>query len=199
MTPHDPTRRWGLAGCLLLAILATAGTAVAAAPRQHGGAPGGAAPGGGMGGPGAGGGAGAGYGPGAFNNPGTSGGGRGTAPTREMPERRGNLQLGPPGRWWDDRKFAQNLGLRPEQQKRMDAVFNANKGTILGRFQALQTEEDRMQFLTQQKPLQEEAIFAQVDRVSQARAALEKANAHLVLLLRQEMDPAQIARLEAGR
>jgi hypothetical protein len=50
--------------------------------------------------------------------------------------------------------------------------------------------------LTSDSHLQEGAIFAQVDRVSQARASLEKATAHLVLLLRQEMDADQISRLE---
>jgi Spy/CpxP family protein refolding chaperone len=109
------------------------------------------------------------------------------------------LQLGPPGRWWDDKKFAKNLGLRPEQQKKMDAVFNANKAAIFDRYEALQQEQMRMHELSRQTPLQEAAIFAQVDRVSQARAALEKATAHLSLLLRQEMDADQIARLEEKR
>jgi Spy/CpxP family protein refolding chaperone len=106
------------------------------------------------------------------------------------------LQIGPPGRWWDDKKIVQSVGLRPEQQRKMDSVFNANKGVILDRYESLQQEEGRMEALTKQLPLQESAIFAQVDRVAQARAALEKANAHLMLLLRQEMDPSQIAKLE---
>ena len=107
------------------------------------------------------------------------------------------MQLGPPGRWWDDKKFAGGLGLRPEQQKKMDSVFNANKGLILQRYESLQQEETKMEGLTRASHLQEGAIFEQVDRVAQARASLEKATAHLSLLLRQEMDPGQISRLEA--
>jgi hypothetical protein len=37
---------------------------------------------------------------------------------------RGGLQLGPPGRWWDDKHFAKTLHLRPEQKKRMDDLFD---------------------------------------------------------------------------
>ncbi|SNS47628.1 hypothetical protein SAMN05421770_1011138 [Granulicella rosea] len=111
----------------------------------------------------------------------------------------GALQLGPPGRWWDDKKFAQTLGLRTDQQKKMDAVFNANKGMILQRYETLQQEQARMEALTKDSHLKEAEIFAQVDRVAQARSGLEKSMAHLSLLLRQEMDPAQIAKLEEQR
>ena len=45
----------------------------------------------------------------------------------------------------------------------------------------------------------EAALFAQIDRVAQARAELEKANTHLLLQLRREMDAEQIRRLEKMR
>ncbi len=112
---------------------------------------------------------------------------------------RGGLQLGPPGRWWDDSGFAKNLGLRPEQKERMDGIFNANKTAILKSFQSLQQEEGRMEEVSHQGQPEEPAIFAAIDRVTQARATLEKANAHMVLLLRQAMDKDQIERLEQHR
>ena len=109
---------------------------------------------------------------------------------------RGGLQLGPPGRWWDDKAFAKTLGLSKDQQKRMDTVFNANKGPILESYKALQKEESNLQKLTREKKLDEAKIFAGIDAVAQARAALEKANAHMLLLVRQEMDEEQNARME---
>ena len=45
----------------------------------------------------------------------------------------------------------------------------------------------------------ESALYAQIDRVAQARADLEKANTHLLLQLRSQMDPDQIKRLEKSR
>jgi Spy/CpxP family protein refolding chaperone len=112
---------------------------------------------------------------------------------------RGGLQLAPPGRWWDDKGFAKSLGLRPEQRKKMDDIFNANKGTILLRYQSLQQEEAHLEDITREPQLNEPTIFAAIDRVAQARAALEKANAHMLLLIRQEMDKDQTERLEQHR
>ena len=112
---------------------------------------------------------------------------------------RGGLQLGPPGRWWDDKGFAKSLGLRPEQRKKMDDIFNVKKGTILLRYQSLQQEEARLEDITREPRLDEPTIFAAIDRVAQARAALERANAHMLLLIRQEMDKNQTERLGQHR
>ena len=81
---------------------------------------------------------------------------------------RSGLQLGPPGRWWDDKHFAKSLKLRSDQQIRMDILFEQNRPTL----------------------------YAQIDRIAQARAELEKANTHYLLQIRAEMDPDQIARLQ---
>ena len=168
-----------LLGCCLLLM-----GAVALGQGHGGGAPGGGGPGGGR----------AGFGGPAPNErggyPGDTSGARGGGPMR------GGLQLGPPGRWWDDKTFAKTLGLSKDQQKRMDTVFNANKGPILENYKALQKEESNLQKLTREKKLDEAKIFAGIDSVAQARAALEKSNAHMLLLVRQEMDEEQNARLE---
>ena len=138
--------------------------------------------------------------------PGQGPGDRGGSPPPNSPgsegttsTMRGGLQLGPPGRWWDDKGFAKSLGLRLDQKEKMDTIFNANKGTILLRYQSLQQEEARLEDATRQPQLDETAIFAGIDRVAQARASLEKANAHMLMLIRQEMDKNQIERLEQHR
>lgn len=112
---------------------------------------------------------------------------------------RGGLQLGPPGRWWDDKGFAKNLGLRPEQQSRMDAIFMQNRGTLIAGYENLKQAEAQMEALSKAAVLDEPALYAQIDKVAQARAALEKANTHLLLTIRNEMDAAQISRLEKYR
>jgi Spy/CpxP family protein refolding chaperone len=112
---------------------------------------------------------------------------------------RGGLQFGPPGRWWDDKHFAKALHLRPEQKKRMDDLFDENRATLVSRYQALQQEESKMEALSRAQTLEESALFAQIDRVAQARAELEKANTHLLLQVRKEMDSDQITHLDASR
>lgn len=112
---------------------------------------------------------------------------------------RGGLHLGPPGRWWDDMSFAKDLGLRADQQSRMDAIFESNRGALISRFQALRQEESRMEALAKAPSPDEGALFSQIDRVSQARGELEKANTRYLLQIRKEMDPEQIDRLEQHR
>jgi hypothetical protein len=112
---------------------------------------------------------------------------------------RAGLQLGPPGRWWDDKHFAKTLHLRPEQKKRMDDLFDENRSTLVSRYQALQQEESKMEVLSHAQTLEESVLFAQIDRVAQARAELEKANTHLLLQVRKEMDSDQITHLDASR
>jgi Spy/CpxP family protein refolding chaperone len=112
---------------------------------------------------------------------------------------RGGLQIGPPGRWWDDKHFAKDLKLRNDQQRRMDGIFEANRGSLLRSFENLEQEQGRLETLTRARALDESALFAQIDRVAQARAELEKANAHYLIQIRSEMDADQIQRLEQHR
>lgn len=147
-------------------------------------------PGGGMGGPPPGAGPGFNGGP-----PPPDGQGR---PGAQGPGRSG-FQFGPPGRWWDDPSFARSLKLRPEQQTRMDAIFEQNRAVLSTRLQNLQQAESQMQTIANASEPDESALFAQIDRISQARADLEKANTHMLLQVRKEMDPGQIASLEKHR
>ena len=189
--------------CLLLAI----GVAWPALAQGRGGPPGGGGPGGGMGGGSRGGGMGGSPFPGGSRPDGSMPTGmppqqpsvRRSQPAADNPVRVG-LQLGPPGqRWWDDRGFVKNLKLRPDQQSRMDAIFEQNRGALLSHFENLQQAETEMEQLSNSSVPDEGALFAQIDRVAQARAELEKANTHMLLQIRKEMDPDQIKRLESKR
>jgi Spy/CpxP family protein refolding chaperone len=104
--------------------------------------------------------------------------------------------LAPPGRFWDDKKTAKKLDLRPDQQKRMDDLFNSSKDNLLSLYNNLQNEQQRFGAMSREDLQDESKVFAQIDRVSQARADLEKANAHLLLQIRKELDPPQLAELD---
>lgn len=106
------------------------------------------------------------------------------------------LVLGPPGRWWDDRHFVKQLHLSEDQQRHMDAIFEQNRGTLIKHYEALQQEEQRMDVLTHAKTLDESALFAQIDRIEQARADLGKATTHYLVQLRNELAPEQVAKLD---
>ena len=126
--------------------------------------------------------------PGGFSGPDGAGGGM-----------RGGPQLGPPGRWWDDPMFARDLGLRPEQTTKMDDIFSAHRTEIFGAYNSLLTEETALEKITQGAHPDEAGLDSAIDRVAHARASLEKANAHMLLAIRREMDDQQIERLKCYR
>jgi Spy/CpxP family protein refolding chaperone len=107
------------------------------------------------------------------------------------------LQLGPPDqRWWDDKSFVKSLKLRPEQQTRMDAIFEQNRSNLLSRLASAQQADMQMEELSRSPSPDESALLAQIDRVAQAHAELDKATTHMLLQIRKEMDADQIKRLE---
>jgi Spy/CpxP family protein refolding chaperone len=81
----------------------------------------------------------------------------------------------------------------------MDIIFEQNRGALQARFESVRQAEMQMEELARSDAPDEAALFAQIDRVAQARAELEKTNTHLLLLLRKEMDAEQIKRLEKMR
>jgi Spy/CpxP family protein refolding chaperone len=106
------------------------------------------------------------------------------------------LQLGLAGRWWDDAKTMRKLNLRSEQQHKMDDIFEANKPTLLNLYGNLQREEAHLTSLPPGDLQDETKVFAAIDRVAQARTELEKAKVHVLLQIRQQMDPDQRTALD---
>jgi Spy/CpxP family protein refolding chaperone len=95
--------------------------------------------------------------------------------------------------------FAKDLGLRPEQKTKMDGVFNAHRTEIFGAFDSLRSEEMALDKIMQGAHPDEAGLDSAIDRVAHARASLEKANAHMLLAIRREMDDQQIERLKCYR
>lgn len=110
--------------------------------------------------------------------------------------RRSILQLGPVGRWWDDKKVTNAIGLRREQRRRMDDIFNANKPAILSSYKTFLKEQANLDAVSKDKHTDKSRLFAAIDAVSRARASLQKATAQMLLQIRQEMDQDQIKKLE---
>ncbi len=111
----------------------------------------------------------------------------------------GPLRIGPPGRWWDDPDFVKKLGLSEDQQKKMDDIFNSNRLKLIDQFAAVQKEEAIMEPLVSADPPDENKLLAQIDRVAQARAELEKANARMLLGIRRQLTHEQWLKLKAER
>jgi Spy/CpxP family protein refolding chaperone len=78
----------------------------------------------------------------------------------------------------------------------MDAIFEQNRPALTSHYDDLRQAETQMEQLSKAPKLDEAALFAQIDRVKQARAELDKVYTHMLLQIRKEMDADQITRLE---
>jgi Spy/CpxP family protein refolding chaperone len=105
---------------------------------------------------------------------------------------------GPPGRWWTDPALVQRLGLTADQQKRIDALFQQNRLKLIDLSAGVQKEEAILDPLLEADRPDESQVLAQIDRIAQARAELEKANARMLLGFRGVLTLDQWKRLQAG-
>jgi len=110
---------------------------------------------------------------------------------------RGMMMPGPAGKWWDNPELAKRLNLTAEQQKKMDEVFQQNRLRMIDLHAALEKEEAILEPLIEAASPDDAKALPQIDRVAQARAELEKANARLLLGLRHVLTPEQWKMLES--
>ena len=136
-------------------------------------------------------------GPGGGPQPGAGPGPMPGQPGRPPMERA--LHAGPPGRWWNNPEMAQKLGLSTDQQKKMDDVFQESRLKLIDLNASLQKEEAILEPLIGADQPEESKILPQIDRVAQARAELEKANARMLLGVRRILTQDQWKKLQSER
>jgi Spy/CpxP family protein refolding chaperone len=106
------------------------------------------------------------------------------------------MRGGPPGRWWSDPVLAQKLGLTPDQQKKMDDLVQQGRLKLIDLNASLQKEETILEPLLSADRPDESKVLLQIDRVAQARAELEKANARMLLGVRSLLSQEQWKKLQ---
>jgi Spy/CpxP family protein refolding chaperone len=106
---------------------------------------------------------------------------------------------GSAGRWWNNAAVVQRLTLTDDQRKSMDQILLQHRANLIDMRASLEKAELAMEPLMQADQPDENAILAQIDKVAQARADLEKANARFLLALRAKLTPEQWKGLQAWR
>ncbi len=106
---------------------------------------------------------------------------------------------GPGGKWWDRAEIVKRLDITPEQQKKMDDAFQQSRLRLIDLHAALEKEEVVMEGLMKGPQLDDAKILPAVDRIAQARAELEKADARLQLALRHVLTPEQWQKLNSDQ
>lgn len=97
----------------------------------------------------------------------------------------------PPGKWWDNPEMVKKLGLTADQQKKMDDVFQQNRLRLIDLHASLEREEAMLEPLMKAPQLDDAKVLPQIDKIAQARAELEKANARLLVGVRHVLTPEQ--------
>src|SRR5580658_251584 len=125
-------------------------------------------------------------------------GGLGMGPHRPPMER----EMGPRGehaRWWNDQRTVDKFKLTDSQRKSMDDIYQQHRLTLVDLHATLEKAELAMEPMMREDQPDEGKILSQIDRVAQARAELEKANARMLLDLRKQLTPEQWKQIQTER
>jgi protein CpxP len=109
------------------------------------------------------------------------------------------LGSGPTGRWWNDQTMVDKINLTDDQRKGMDAILLEHRGNLIDMHASVEKAELAMEPLMSADQPSEQLILAQIDKIAQARAELEKANARFLLAIRAKLTPDQWKQLQAAR
>lgn len=106
------------------------------------------------------------------------------------------FRIGPPGIWWHNADLIQKLTLTPDQQKRMDDILQQSRLQLIDLRANVEKQELLMEPMLAANPPDTNKVLAQIDHTAQARAELEKANAKMLLGIRNVLTPDQWTKLQ---
>jgi len=121
-------------------------------------------------------------------------GGQGSGPGTENhrpPFERAFGGMGNQGRWWNNPRVVERLKLSDDQRKAFDQILLDHREKLIDLRGNVEKAELQLEPLVRDDQPNESAILAQIDKVAQARAELEKANARYLLALRSKLTPDQ--------
>ena len=104
--------------------------------------------------------------------------------------------IGPPGIWWKNPDLIQKLSISADQQKRMDDIFQNSRLQLIDLKANVEKQEVTLEPMLAANPPDTNKVLAQIDKIAQARAELEKANARMLLGIRTVLTPDQWTKLQ---
>jgi Spy/CpxP family protein refolding chaperone len=121
---------------------------------------------------------------------------RGRGPGRDWArgEEHSDMML-PFGMWWKNPEVATRIGLSAEQQKRIGDLFLQSRVQLIHMHASLQEEQLMLEPLLDATPFDEAKAMAQIDKIADTRADLEKTNAKMLLNIRGVLTTDQWAKL----
>jgi len=105
----------------------------------------------------------------------------------------------PPGRWWKNAEVAKAIGLNDGQIQKIETVFQDSRMKLVDVHASLEKEEIKLEPLLEADNPDENAVLSAIDRITAARANVEKANAQMAFAIRRVLTPEQWKQLRELR
>ncbi len=103
----------------------------------------------------------------------------------------------PPGIWWKNPELTARIGLSAEQQKRIEDTFLQSRIQLIHLHASIEEEQVKLEPLLGTNPIDQGKALAQINKVADLRADMEKANAKMLLSIRGVLTADQWTKLQA--
>jgi Spy/CpxP family protein refolding chaperone len=107
----------------------------------------------------------------------------------------GGFHMGPGGMWWKNPRIVERLSLTADQTKKMDDIVEHSRLDLIDLRANLEKQQVMLGPIMDTNPVDTAKASAQIDKVANARADLEKANAKMLLSIRGVLTPDQWTKL----
>lgn len=101
----------------------------------------------------------------------------------------------PDGKWWKNPRFMSDLNLTPDQSTEIEKIFVRSRMKLIDLKADLEKKQLDLQEAMQDKTANRAAVEKKIETVENARAALQKARALMILDMKQVLKPEQWDRL----
>ena len=118
----------------------------------------------------------------------------GPGPRMKMP---GPAGMPGGGKWWKNSDVVKDLGLTDTQVNQVEKTFQDHRMQLVDLRATLEKAELGLEPMMQADQPNEQQVSAQIDKIAQARAALEKSNAMMLLGVRRILTVDQWKKLQA--
>ncbi|MDE1160608.1 MAG: periplasmic heavy metal sensor [Acidobacteriaceae bacterium] len=93
--------------------------------------------------------------------------------------------------WWKDPMLAEKIGLTPAQEKKLDDLSLQGELNLIHLRASVEEDELLLRVTLEAPTVDEGKADAQIDKVAEAHASVEKAEAHLAIGMRGVLTPEQ--------
>jgi Spy/CpxP family protein refolding chaperone len=101
----------------------------------------------------------------------------------------------PDGKWWKNSRVAADLGISPEQSTEIEKIFVRSRSKLIDLRADVEKKQFDLQVAMDDKMADRSAVEKKIEAVENARAALQKTRALMILDMKQVLKPDQWGRL----